>query len=67
MKYANLDQLIVERIRSGTATFNALEAALNVVVKGDWRLIDRRLQALKKAGVLRFVRGQGGGAWEVIK
>ena len=66
MKYANLDKEIVERIRSGTATFSALEAALSVVTQGDWRLIDRRLQALKRAGVLRFVRGKGGGAWEVV-
>lgn len=30
----------------------------------SWRVVDRRLQALRKAGKIKFVRGPGAG-WEV--
>lgn len=34
----------------------------------EWRLIDRRMQAMRKAGRLEYVRKKGGGpgGWQVV-
>lgn len=32
----------------------------------EWRLIDRRLQALRKSGRIRYVREAGLARWEVV-
>lgn len=58
-KYANLDDKIVSRIRESPCAFNNLAGAPDVLGETNSfcdnqvereRLIDRRLQALRKAG-----------------
>ena len=59
-KYEELDALIVESIRSGRDTFGLLcgrktgELASKLSPNEPDRVIDRRLQALRKRGVIRF-------------
>ena len=66
-QYAKLDALILDRIgRANGATFTELQSnkaiadeAWNLATyldRVDWRIIDARLQALRKLGLIRFVR-----------
>ena len=70
--YTTLDALILRRCAAGPVTFNVLrfndeieEAAYDVATPdrfGDrdgWRVVDRRLQALRKAGLLTYSRADG--------
>ncbi len=73
-QYENLDGLIVERLkRNGAETFAELSsgdihAECDVIAKtqvrgDDFRVLDRRLQALRKSGAIVFDRAVG---WRVI-
>jgi len=66
-QYAKLDALILERIaRPNGATFTELTANNLVSAEAerigeatgrvDWRIVDGRLQALRKQGLIRFWR-----------
>ena len=59
-KYRELDALIVQSIRNGRDTFGQLcggktgALASNFSVYESDRVIDRRLQSLRKRGAIRF-------------
>lgn len=64
--FSRLDKAIVERIRGGCRTFHALHVALASVIgeaspdeSEDWRVLERRLQSLRKKGVIAFNRAAG--------
>jgi hypothetical protein len=59
--YHEVDERIVEAVRSGKSQFYVLDASLNF---RDFRTLDRRLQALRKRGVLTYTRKTG---WCVAK
>ena len=69
-KYAKLDGLIVNAVLTGHFTFTELqqhdavrdEADMRDTGTGFDRVIDRRLQALRKAGRIRYAAGK----WEVV-
>ena len=70
-KYAQLDAKLLEIIKSGDGTFNAIAPRADVSAltaphetetAEGWRIVDRRLQALRKAGKIAFRRDTG--RWE---
>ena len=75
-KYASLDKMILDRIQRGPATFVQIDSGAvgryadelaprdKVGALNGWRLLDRRLQALRKAGVVRFKLKTG---WELAQ
>lgn len=62
--YTELDEAIIARVTEGCVSFSALSAAVSncseALAKNDpapaWRIVDRRLQALRKAGRIRYQR-----------
>lgn len=62
--HTELDNRILAAVKAGKGTFVSLHVAVGY--EHDFRLIDRRLQALRKVGALRFVRGKGA-HWEVVE
>ena len=67
-KYAQLDAKLIEIIKSGDGTFNAIAPRADVAAltaphetatTEGWRVVDRRLQALRKAGKISFSRDVG--------
>ena len=62
--YTELDGAIIARVAEGRVTFTALSSAVSrhseALAKTDpapgWRIVDRRLQALRKAGRIRYQR-----------
>lgn len=61
--YTEFDQLMLQLIKSGRATASGLEVALEQQIKPfvtkageEFRVIDRRLQALRKKGVIACSR-----------
>lgn len=73
-KYSKLDRLIIERIKTGDNTFARIqggavyaEAKLHAkmlhVMSDEDRVIDRRLQALRKKGLIHFQSGR----WSVVQ
>ena len=72
-KYAQLDSKLIELIKSGVGTFNeiapradvtALTAPHETATAEGWRIVDRRIQALRKAGKIVFSRDVG--RWRVV-
>lgn len=72
-KYAELDAKILELVRNGADTFNTLVVRRDInkltaphetAATEGWRVVDRRLQALRKAGKIAFRRDAG--RWEVV-
>lgn len=72
-KYAELDAKILELVRNGADTFNALVVRRDInkltaphetATTEGWRVVDRRLQALRKAGEISFRRDAR--RWEVV-
>lgn len=57
---ATLERIARELVEAGIGGRSPLPAA--------WRLIDRRIQAMRRAGRLEYVRQKGGGhgKWRVI-
>lgn len=66
-KYAEFDQEFLARIKQGAATFSELAYLLSTKAKPfalgqpTWRVADRRLQAIRKAGKIRYVNAAWGG------
>ena len=62
--YTKLDDAIIARVAKGCVSFTALSTSVSIhselLAKSDpapaWRIVDRRLQALRKAGRLRYQR-----------
>ena len=62
--YTELDNAILARVAEGCVSFTALSGAVSkhseALAKNDpapgWRIVDRRLQALRKAGRIRYQR-----------
>lgn len=76
-KYDDLDNAICEYIRSGhhehpTLSFALLNLAHSLLTNRiphpeAWRLITRRMQAMRRAGRLRYERNSGRrGKWSVV-
>ncbi|NGR09342.1 hypothetical protein G5B41_17520 [bacterium SGD-2] len=69
-KYKEFDALLLSEIRSGNDTFSAMQTAkvreaaelFSARPYEEFRVIDRRLQALRKAGAITYA----GGRWRVI-
>ncbi len=71
--YSELDHAIVAEIKGGCNSFAALSAALSTAAQAfvhnprdpracpspPWRVIDRRLQALRKKNFIAFDRARG--------
>ena len=67
--YSELDQAILEHLGRGSASFTALSAALDSIVvahapadgraEDQFRVLDRRLQALRKAEKIAYSRASG--------
>lgn len=69
--YTALDAALIEKIREGAHTFSVIsggellrqaDALAEPDRRGDragWRVLDRRLQALRKAGKLVYSRADG--------
>ena len=67
-KYAQLDAKLIEIIKSGDGAFSAIATRADVAAltaphetatTEGWRVVDRRLQALRKAGKIAFSRDAG--------
>ena len=77
-KYKTLDDAICAHIAAGlghSANSSALEAIARPLLASNktpfpvaWRLIDRRMQTMRKAGRLVYERTKGGGhgQWRVV-
>lgn len=73
-KYSDFDQLVLDEIRSGRQTFAEMQTrqvmrlAEDLAVPDRWnnkapdRVLDRRLQALRKAGKIAHIAGR----WHLI-
>lgn len=71
--YTNLDAAIVAQIKAGSGSFTAMSGALAEAAQPfvqdprnprafpspTWRVIDRRLQALRKRGEITYSRADG--------
>lgn len=71
--YTDLDAAIFEHIKAGCGSFTEMSAALAEAAKQfvqdprnprarpapTWRVIDRRLQALRKRGAITYSRADG--------
>lgn len=62
-KYEDYDWLLMEAIESGKNTYAALTSAMHEASKPfasspeeDWRVVDRRLQALRRKGWVSCIR-----------
>jgi hypothetical protein len=78
MKYEELDKAIIDHIRRGFGhpiysnvlanLARPLLATNKTPFPEEWRLIDRRMQALRRNGKLDYVRKKGGGhgQWRVV-
>lgn len=78
-QYDKLDQLIIERLRTNgfalpfshidTRSVHEEAARLEKETGSDsFRIVDRRLQALRKAGKIRHARAsEGGPGWVIVK
>lgn len=68
IQYVEFDAKLLEHIRQGRDTFVRLEAVLRddcIRITAElghtsehWRVIDRRLQAMKRQGIVRFKDGR---------
>jgi len=69
-KYTELDSKILNLIQNGCDTFQSLSRRLSAEAEQitdasveGWRIVDRRLQALRKAGKVRSGRRMGRAHW----
>jgi len=60
--YASLDEAIVKAIRDGADTFMILVIRLKTMVD-HWRVIDCRLQSLRKRGLIVYNNGR----WSAVE
>ena len=72
MKFDAIDAALLDHLATGRRTFTGMQSRAIMALAeaasrrpGDgFRVVDRRLQALRKAGKVKFVRGSGAG-WEL--
>ena len=69
--FGKVDAAILDAIKRGRSPYVVeayAEATAVSHVRGcdAWRIVDRRLQALRKQGVIRYERGKGGG-WRIAE
>lgn len=76
--YTELDQAIIAQIKAGRGSFTSMSVALEEAAKPfvqnprkltafpapNWRVIDRRLQALRKRQVITYSRSDG--RWHIV-
>lgn len=72
-QYDKLDAAIIKAIRRGACSFNRIvnnrDASLEAHLIGEqtgaptWRIVDRRLQAMRKKGRIAYAKG----AWSVVE
>ena len=72
--YTRLDAEIIEQISKGKSNFTSIYIAVSMTVarmieptskkSDDWRVVDRRLQSLRKAGRISY---SGRGGWVIGK
>lgn len=81
-KYGKLDSLILSSIKAGRTQFNqifagAVQDECERIAKAEgtarsrwgvdpFRVMDRRLQALRKAGKIRFIASGDGMGWQLV-
>ncbi len=72
--YTDFDKLMLKLIASGRATAHSLEIDLQQQIKPfvtktgeEFRVIDRRLQALRKKGVIACGRVRRDTIWRVVE
>lgn len=76
--YTQLDGQILALLRESNRSFNSLQLDSTLINAcwtsgaqyghdGEWRVIDRRLQYLRKKGLIRSVRGKIGPEWELVR
>lgn len=64
-QYDDLDGAILARIDAGNSTCGAISAgvawdeARKILGRPTWRVIDARLQSLRKRGVIEYAKGFG--------
>ena len=73
--YTKLDSAIIEAIRGGKHDFTSLGSVVRAISEPiaqqspgrygpePWRIVDRRLQALRKAGKIAYTRSAG---WRLV-
>lgn len=66
-KFADFDAMVLEEVRQRPLNFTQLQkrdimTAAKALGDQDYRVLDRRLQALRKAGKIRF----HGGMWHFV-
>jgi len=76
--YTHVDARIIELLKVKNLSYNALQLdkQLNKVcaesgacnkVTDEWRVVDRRLQYLRKKGLIHSVHGKIGPEWELVR
>lgn len=60
--HEELDKKIIEAVKAGKTQFHRLSEFLAVPGRNGFRVVDRRLQALRKKGALKYDRKSG---WSV--
>ena len=66
--YEKLDAAIIENVKRGNAKFGSIYDSVTFAIPHQqrvdgWRTVDRRLQALRKKGLIRFI----GGGWKITE
>ncbi|WP_155704424.1 hypothetical protein [Burkholderia cepacia] len=73
-KYEKLDALIISVLANGPWQFTELQSGAlwaecrrleSVTSSDDFRILDRRLQALRRAGKIRFSGAKRGRGWQL--
>ena len=62
--YSELDKQILLAVKNGNCTFVQINGKVRVFaaphsLAEPWRVVDRRLQSLRKAGKLSYTRAEG--------
>jgi hypothetical protein len=71
-QYEEIDAAILKSIESGKNLFHAISLDVTNVTHPlaeatgaeEWRIVDRRLQSLRKKGKISYSRADG---WEIVK
>jgi hypothetical protein len=64
-KYTELDEQIMALLANGPLNWNVINHRVNShpLVLGKWRVVDRRIQALRRAGLISCDRLHGKSVW----
>jgi DNA-binding transcriptional ArsR family regulator len=66
-KYADLDGQILSLLADGPMNWNIINHRVNSdsLVLGNWRVVDRRIQSLRRAGLIVCERRRGESVWRL--